>query len=160
LRENLLLALVLPALPAVAVIPSDLADLVRQIEHFPSSGDARARLKQFFDLYWAAAMPARPDLAVYVGYTGLEGRQIDLSPELTALPYRLPRLELAALDSIERAKLTLPEQLNYDLARAEKELGPKVDVRTFTTRSSAWGSCRWTCWRRGCGDGWRRYVRT
>ena len=109
-------------LAITAAIPPDLLELSRQIEQFPKEGNDSARLKQFFDLYWAAKMRANPNLAVYVGYSGLEGRLVDYSPEMTEFSYRLPHLELAALASIDRAKLTLPEQLSYDLARRKFEL--------------------------------------
>src|SRR5437879_1240496 len=109
-------------LAIAAAVPPDLADLAQQIEHFPREGNDSARLKQFFDLYWTTKMHLRPDLAVYVGYSGLEGRLVDSSPEMTEFGYRLPHLELAALASINRAKLTPPEQLGYDLARRKFEL--------------------------------------
>lgn len=109
--------LLLAAVPAFAV-PPDVVDLARQIERFPSTeGTPSARLKQFFTLYWDTKMHMQPDLAVYVGYRGVEGRLPDYSPEAIAFSRRLPHLELAALDSIDRARLTPAEQLNYDLAR-------------------------------------------
>jgi uncharacterized protein (DUF885 family) len=110
------------ALAIAAAIPPDVAELARQIEHFPKEGNDSARLTQFFDLYWTTKMHLRPDLAVYVGYAGVEGRLPDYSPEMTEFGYRLPHLELAALASIDRAKLTPPEQLSYDLARRKFEL--------------------------------------
>ena len=63
-----LFAILLFAIPAFAAVPPDLAELARQIEHFPKEGNDSARLKQFFDLYWTTKMHLRPDLAVYVGY--------------------------------------------------------------------------------------------
>jgi uncharacterized protein (DUF885 family) len=114
-------------LAITAAVPPDLTELARQIEHFPQEGNDSARLKQFFDLYWTAKMHANPSLAVYVGYTGLEGRLVDYSPEMAEFSYRLPHLELAALASIDRSKLTPPEQLSYDLARRKFELGIEAE---------------------------------
>src|SRR5438874_1557002 len=110
--------LLLAALPAFA-IPSDLVDLARQIERFPEQkeGSDSARLETFFHLYWEARMREAPDLAVYVGYQGLEGRVPDFSSEMLAFERRLVHLELAALTSIDRAHLTASEQLDYDLLR-------------------------------------------
>jgi uncharacterized protein (DUF885 family) len=116
--------LLFAALPALA-IPPDLADLSRQIEHFPErkDGSDSARLADFFHLYWEARMRQAPDLAVYVGYRGLEGRIRDFSHEAVAFGRRLLHLELAALTSIDRARLTPAEQLNYDLLRRRLEQG-------------------------------------
>jgi len=130
--KPLALALLLSiAIPAVAAIPPDLAELTRQIERFPSSsaGPPSARLKQLFDLHWAAAMRVRPDLAVYIGYPGLEGRPVDLSQEMLDLAYRLPHLELAALASIDRAGLTPRERLSAELLRRKLELA--IDAERF-----------------------------
>ena len=120
-----LLAALLLALPLRATIAPDLAELARQIERFPQSaaGTDGERLAKFFDLYWAASMREAPDFASYVGYAGLEDRLPDLSPEAIAHSRRLLHLELAALTSIDRSRLTPAEQLSYDLLRRSFELG-------------------------------------
>jgi uncharacterized protein (DUF885 family) len=110
------------ALAIAAAIPPDLAELARQIEYFPAEGNDSARLKKFFDLYWAARMREMPDLAAAIGDSAVEGRLPDFSPEMLALTHRLSHLELAALSSIDRARLTPAEQLSYDLARRKYEL--------------------------------------
>lgn len=119
-----LLAALLLSLPLRAEISPDLADLAQQIERFPqsSTGSESERLAKLFDLYWAASMRQAPDFASYVGYPGLEDRLPDLSPEASAHSRRLLRLELAALDSIDRSRLTPGEQLSYDLLRRSFEL--------------------------------------
>jgi uncharacterized protein (DUF885 family) len=116
--------LLLLALPALA-IPPDLVELSKQIEHFPQRKDGTdsARLADFFHLLWEAHMRQAPSLAVYVGYRGLEGRIPDFSHEFVAFGRRLVHLELAALTSIDRARLTPAEQLNYDLLRRRIEQG-------------------------------------
>ena len=124
--QSLLLvsAALLLALPAAAVAP-DLLELAREIEAFPATqgqGSESERLARFFDLYWGARMRVLPDLAAYIGYPGLEDRLPDYSPEALELAHRLPHLELAALASIDRARLTSAEQLSYDLARRRFEV--------------------------------------
>jgi uncharacterized protein (DUF885 family) len=124
-----LFAILLFAIPAFATVPPDLAELARQIEHFPAEGNDSARLKRFFDLYWAARLREMPDLAIYVGDTSVEARLPDFSPEMLALTHRLSHLELAALSSIDRSHLTFAEQLNYDLARRKFEM--EIDGERF-----------------------------
>ncbi|HEX4953022.1 MAG TPA: DUF885 domain-containing protein [Thermoanaerobaculia bacterium] len=118
-----LLAALLFAPPLGAAIPPDLADLTGQIERFPLStaGSQGERLAKFFDLYWAASLREAPDFASYVGYAGVEDRLPDLSPEAMAHSRRLLGLELAALNSIDRSRLTPAEQLSYDLVRRRFE---------------------------------------
>ena len=114
---------------STSAIPPDLVDIARQIEHLPAGPSESARLKHFFDLYWAAKMRLRPDYAVYVGYSGLEGRLPDFSPEMTEFTIRLSHIELAALQSIDRARLTPSEQLNYDLLR--RKLEQSIEAERF-----------------------------
>ena len=117
-----LFVILLFAIPAFAAVPPDLAELARQIEHFPAEGNDSARLKKLFDLYWAAHLREMPELASALGESAVEGRLPDFSPEMLALTHRLSHLELAALSSIDRARLTPSEQLSYDLARRKFEL--------------------------------------
>ncbi len=113
----LLLALPLRATIAPEPIPPDLADLTQQIERFPqdTAGTESERLAKFFDLYWAASMREAPAFAAYIGYRGVDDRLPDLSPETHAHSRRLLHLELAALASIDRSRLTPAEQQSYDL---------------------------------------------
>jgi uncharacterized protein (DUF885 family) len=116
----LLLGIAFYATSAAAAVPADLLELTGQIERFPGTkgeGSESARLARFFDLYWKASMRQSPDFATYIGYPGLDDRLPDFSPEMEALALRLPHLELAALTSVDRARLTPAEQLNYDLAK-------------------------------------------
>jgi len=87
-----LFAILLFAIPAFAAVPPDLTELARQIEHVPAEGNDSARLKRFFDLYWAARLREMPDLAIYVGDTSVEARLPDFSPEMLALTHRLSHL--------------------------------------------------------------------
>jgi uncharacterized protein (DUF885 family) len=74
-------------------------------------------LKQFFDLLWKTRMHVSPLYATYIGYAGVDDRLPDFSHETTDLLYRMTHIELAALNSIDRAHLTPGEQLSYDLLR-------------------------------------------
>ncbi len=123
------------AVPIAAAVPPDLAESARQIERFVSTRGEEsesARLKRFFDLYWATRMREFPDLATYVGYPGLGDRWPDRSPETFALIHRIARLELAALSSIDRSRLpaaaaaagaaAASAEVDYDLARRRLEM--------------------------------------
>src|SRR6185503_840972 len=111
------------AVPLQAAIDPDLVDLARQIEQFPktATGTDGERLAKFFDLYWKASMVESPEYAAYIGYPGLEDRLPDFSPEAFDFSRHLLHLELAALLSIDRARLTPADQLSYDLARRQWE---------------------------------------
>jgi uncharacterized protein (DUF885 family) len=115
---GLLLAFLFPALTAAA-LPPDLLESARQLEGFPATrgqGSASERLKAFFDLYWLTTLRGSPEWATYVGAVGFDDRLGDLSPEALALDRRITHLELAALTSVDRERLTPGEQLDYDLA--------------------------------------------
>jgi len=133
--KKLLLILFL-AVPAFAISP-DLVELAQKIERFPAQkeGSDSARLKAFFDLYWTTRMHSEPDLAVYVGYQGLEGQVPDYSREMIAFQRRLVHMELAALQSIDRAHLTAAEQLNDDLLRRRLEMA--IEGERFETINDA-----------------------
>ncbi|HEY4565000.1 MAG TPA: DUF885 domain-containing protein [Thermoanaerobaculia bacterium] len=121
-----LLVLALLASAASAAVPQDLAESARQIQQIPATrgqGSESERLQRFFDLFWRTRMLGGPELATYVGYPGLDDRLGDLSPETIELGKRLSRDERAALASIDRARLTPSEQVNYDLALWRVEQG-------------------------------------
>ena len=104
----------------MAAAASDLPELAAAIERFPATrgqGSESERLTKFFDLYHAARMREMPDVATYEGYAGVDDLLPDYSRETLALEHRLSHLELMAIDSIDRARLTPAEQLSYDLAR-------------------------------------------
>src|SRR5260370_42644490 len=67
--------------------------------------------------------------ATYFGYVGVDDRLPDLSPEGLALLHRLPHLELAALDSIDRAGLSPTERLNADILR--RRLALEIEGERF-----------------------------
>ena len=123
---------VLCSSPAIGAGAPDLAALARQIEGFPSTrgqGTESARLARFFDLYRDARMHELPDEATYFGYAGVDDRLPDFSLEGLALLHRLSHLELAALDSIDRAGLSPTERLNADILR--RRLALEIEGERF-----------------------------
>ncbi|HJQ36424.1 MAG TPA: DUF885 domain-containing protein [Thermoanaerobaculia bacterium] len=130
MRTLALLALLLLPFFAAAALPPDLVELARQIERFPStkgSGTESARLKRFFDLYWDASMRQSPDYATYIGYPGVDDRLPDRSAEAERFAERLQRQEIAALASIDRARLTPGEQLSYDLLQRQFDMAVEAE---------------------------------
>jgi uncharacterized protein (DUF885 family) len=120
-----LLAFFLLASTASAAVPPDLLELERQVQQFPATqgqGSESERLRKFFDLYWSIRMREFPDLATYIGYTGLNDRLPDLSPEMITLIHRVAHEQRAALSSIDRSRLTPAERLDYDLVRRRIEM--------------------------------------
>src|SRR5215210_2280702 len=127
----------IPTLTLVALLlasaspPPDLVESARQFEQLAAAQGARggrgqesesARLKRLFDLHWETSLRASPEFATYVGYPGYEGRWSDSSPETLDLLNRIARLELAALSSIDRSRLSAAEQVDYDLMRRRLEM--------------------------------------
>lgn len=83
-----------------------------------SAADSKSehdRLWKLFDEYWANKMREYPEWATSVGFPGQNGRWTDMS--LAAIERRKKELNapIAALKSIDRAKLSKEDQLNYDL---------------------------------------------
>ena len=73
------------------------------------------RLKMLFALHWDYTMRESPEWATQVGYPGQNGRWSDLSPAAIARRKAELDIPLRVLGSIDRAKLTPADQLNYDL---------------------------------------------
>ncbi len=73
------------------------------------------RLWKIFDTYWDHKMHEYPEWATSVGYPGQNGRWTDMS--LAAIERRKREINAPAqaLKSIDRAKLSHEDQLNYDL---------------------------------------------
>jgi uncharacterized protein (DUF885 family) len=131
-KKTLLLAVLIAANSALAGIPPDLAKLAKEIETFPATRGQQsesARLAKFFDLFWAVYMREFPDFAAYIGYSGVDDRLPDFSPEMLQLKHNLSHHELAALLSIDRSRLTADEKLNYDLALRRFEMA--IDGEAF-----------------------------
>lgn len=104
---------------AHAAVPPDVAEYARTFERFPATkgqGSESERLGKLFDLFWDFQMHASPEYATFVGFPGLNDRWTDLSPESIEFDRRLNPTLQEALTSIDRARLTPTEQVNYDLA--------------------------------------------
>lgn len=76
---------------------------------------AEKKLHRLFDLDWELGLHNYPEFATYLGVPGSDDRWTDSSWE--AIQKRKAELQwpLAVIKSIDRAKLTPPDQLNYDL---------------------------------------------
>jgi uncharacterized protein (DUF885 family) len=110
---------------AAWAVPPDLAESARQVEQLAAARGREsesARLKKFFDLYWAIHLREFPSEATYTGAPGFNDLWPDISPEAVALLHRITRTELAALSSIDRSRLTAAEQIDADLARRRLEM--------------------------------------
>ena len=80
------------------------------------------RLWQLFDAHWEYQMKASPESATWRGYPGQNGRWSDLSLKAINEGKTTDRLILKAILSVDRAKLTEANQLNYDLFRRNAEM--------------------------------------
>src|SRR5437879_5895547 len=78
-------------------------------------GDHAQRLQELFKLDWDHTMRESPEFATMVGYPGQNDRWTDLS--LEAIERRKKELQapMKVMRSIDRAKLSPTDQLNYDL---------------------------------------------
>jgi uncharacterized protein (DUF885 family) len=115
-----LAALLLLAAPAVrAAVPPDVVEYGKKIEQFSATRGQESeseRLRKLFDLFWDLQMHASPEYATFVGYPGLNDRWSESSPESIEFGRRLNHTIEGALASIDRARLSPSEQVNYDLA--------------------------------------------
>src|SRR5262245_21239212 len=75
------------------------------------------RLQELFKLNWDYSMHESPEFATDVGYPGLNDRWTDNSLEAIERRRRELQAPLKVLNSLDRAKLTAADQLNYDLFR-------------------------------------------
>ncbi len=132
-KSAFILAILLLPSVAGAAVPPDLAESVHRIETFATARGQEetvsARLRRFFDLYWDTSLRESPGQAIVVGYPGPGDRWADLSPEGIALNHRIARLELDALSSIDRSRLSPSEQVDYDLLR--RWLGLQIEGERF-----------------------------
>ncbi len=102
---------VLPWVCAVMTLP--FAPAAAQQSSQPDS----VRLHQLFRQNWEYTMREYPEFATSVGYPGQNARWTDYALEAIARRKRELNDPLNALGTIDRAKLTPADQLNYDLFR-------------------------------------------
>jgi uncharacterized protein (DUF885 family) len=80
-----------------------------------------ARLHELFRVDWAITLEVSPELATYLGVPTYDGKWTDLSPAAIAARRTLPGEALRVLATIDRAKLSPADQLNYDLFKRQAE---------------------------------------
>ena len=78
-----------------------------------------ARLHELFAQDWAYTMREHPEYATAVGYPGQNARWTDESAEALARRKRHVTDVLGALRTIDRARLSATDQLNYDLFKRD-----------------------------------------
>ena len=93
-------------------------------------GNDAARLQELVKLDWDHKMQEQPEFATMFGYPGQNNRWTDSSLEAIARRKRELRAPLAAIQSINRARLTPADQLNYDLFK--KNATDAIDGARFT----------------------------
>ena len=101
-------------------------ELVRRIERFPATKGTKGeseRLAELFDLYWQLALAEFPELATYTGVPAGQDRWTDQSLERIAVREAWWPKAMAAIESVDRGRLTPAEQLNHDLFRRNVRLG-------------------------------------
>src|SRR6266568_2092065 len=84
-------------------------------------GEDGQRLHALFKLDWEHTMQESPEFATIVGYPGQNDRWSDVS--LEAIDRRKKELQapMQVIQSIDRAKLSAADQLNYDLFRKNQQ---------------------------------------
>ena len=70
---------------------------------------------------WAYSMAVAPEYATYLGVPGYDTKWTDLSPAAIAERRKLASRPLTVLATIDRARLTAADQVNYDLFKRQAE---------------------------------------
>lgn len=89
------------------------------------------RLNELFRTDWAYTIDAFPEFATYLGVPGYDMRWTDLSPAAIAQRKQLADRPLKVLATIDRARLSPADQINYDLFKRQQE--EAVEGRRFPT---------------------------
>lgn len=85
--------------------------------------DDDARLQKLFAIDWARGLRESPEFATAIGVPGEDDRWTDQSEAAIAQRKREQQWPLAVVKSLDRAKLSAADQLNYDLFRRDLEHG-------------------------------------
>ena len=80
-----------------------------------------ARLHELFAVDWAYTIDVAPEFATYLGVPGYDMKWTDLSPPAIAERRQLTGRPLTVLATIDRAQLSLVDQVNYDLFKRQAE---------------------------------------
>ncbi|HEX9669279.1 MAG TPA: DUF885 family protein, partial [Thermoanaerobaculia bacterium] len=112
-------ALLLVAGAAAAAPPRTVAPEYKpKLEQFIAAKGSKPeaeRLQELFDLYWDFAMHEFPEFATYVGFPGQNDRWTDQSLAAQEARDALLPLAVRTMQSIDRAKLSAADRVNYDL---------------------------------------------
>jgi len=87
-----------------------------------TTGNDASRLHQLFKIKWDYDLRENPEMATEAGYPGFNDRWTDNSLEAIARRQRELQAPLQVIASINRAALSAPDQLNYDLFKRGLEL--------------------------------------
>lgn len=82
-----------------------------------NAGSDSTRFHRLLDLDWEYANVTFPEYATYTGYPGQNDRWTDLSLPAIRAQRAMVRTELNTLRGIDRAHLTAPDQLSYDIMK-------------------------------------------
>ncbi len=89
------------------------------------------RLNELFKTDWAYTIDTFPEFGTYLGLPGYDTRWTDLSPAAIAERKRLGDRPLKVLATIDRAKLSAADRVNYDLFKRQQE--EALEGRRFPT---------------------------
>jgi uncharacterized protein (DUF885 family) len=106
------------AAAAFAAVDPALVEYVRKLEDFPTTsgqGTESERVQKLYDLLWDFFIQSSPEGATYLGIPGHNDKWSDSSFESIEFGRQAARKILAAVESIDRAKLASAEQVHYDL---------------------------------------------
>jgi uncharacterized protein (DUF885 family) len=87
----------------------------------PAAASAGERLRRLLDLAWEDKLTQNPEFATYVGLPGHNDRWIDFSQAGIERRQARTREQLKSLLAIDRGRLTVAEQLDFDLFRRRLE---------------------------------------
>ncbi|HEV2847056.1 MAG TPA: DUF885 domain-containing protein [Thermoanaerobaculia bacterium] len=106
------------AAAAFAAVDPALVEYVRKLEELPTTsgqGTESERVQKLYDLLWSYFIQSSPEGATYLGIPGHNDKWTDSSFEAIEFGRQASRKILAAVESIDRAKLTSAERVHYDL---------------------------------------------
>ncbi len=103
--------------PTTTAFHQEYADLLANVRHLSDS----ARLDRLLAINWRYQMMEFPEFATYVGYPGQNARWTDNSFQAIERRKRELQEPIAVTRSIERARLSRADRLNYDLFRRTLE---------------------------------------
>lgn len=116
--------------PLIAFGSPDFEREYKQLASDAALSDS-VRLGKLFDLDWRHGLAESPEFATYVGIPGSDDRWTDMSRAAIARRNAEQQWPLEVLKTIDPAKLSAPERLNYELFRKGVEEGIEGDRFPF-----------------------------